>query len=142
MESTATFLVLIDGECILCDGFAKFVAQHDREGVFIFETQQSNAGQQILKIYDLPLDLKTILLVETVGKTERCYQKSTAVLRILSRLSAPYWCAGGCLYLPAVLRDWVYDRVAERRYGWFGKKESCSLPDAVIKERLMRRLND
>jgi len=139
MESS---VVLVDGECLLCDGFARFVAQRDDAGVFLFETQQSNAGQQILKLYDLPLDLKTIILVETKDKTEQCYVKSTAVLRILSRLNFPWSFAWCFLGIPQLIRDWMYVMVAENRYAWFGKKEACSLPDVVVKERLMRRLND
>ena len=135
-------VVLVDGECLLCDGFARFVAQRDTGGLFLFETQQSNAGQQILKLYDLPLDLKTIILVETSGKSEACYVKSSAVLRILAQLSFPWSYAWCCLAVPTFLRDWMYTRVAENRYNLFGKKDTCSLPDAVVRERLMRRLND
>lgn len=135
-------VVLVDGECVLCDGFARFVAGRDDRGVFVFETQQSNAGQQILKLYDLPLDLKTIILVETSGKIEQCSIKSTAVLRILSQLNFPWSLAWCCLAVPQIIRDWLYVRVAENRYAWFGKKEACSLPDVIVRERLMRRLND
>ena len=134
--------MLVDGECLLCDGFARFVAERDAEGVFLFETQQSNAGQQLLKLFDLPLDLKTIVLVEKKAKSEAVYLQSSAVLRILSRLTFPWSAAWCCLAVPPIVRDWLYARVAENRYAWFGKKDACSLPDVAVRARLMRRLND
>lgn len=135
-------MILVDGECFLCDSFAKFVAQRDSEGIFMFETQQSNAGQQILKLYDQPSDMKTIILVEVIGKTEQCYVQSTAVIRVLSRLNFPWSWMKCCLVVPTPLRDWVYSFIARMRYKWFGRKDVCELPSEVLRSRRLRRLND
>lgn len=135
-------MVLVDGECLLCDGFARFVASRDVDGVFLFETQQSNAGQQLLKFFDQSLDLKTIILVESRGKTEELFTKSSAVLKILSQLPAPWSYLRVFLYVPCMIRDWVYVKVAENRYHLFGRKEVCSLPDEVVRARLLKRLTD
>lgn len=37
------------------------------------------------------------------------------------------------LVVPAPLRDAVYDYVAKRRYGWFGKEDEC----IVLQEKEM-----
>jgi predicted DCC family thiol-disulfide oxidoreductase YuxK len=37
--------------------------------------------------------------------------------------------------LPRAIRDWLYDRVARNRYRWFGRKESCELPDPAQRRR-------
>ncbi|CAD7699894.1 unnamed protein product [Ostreobium quekettii] len=134
--------VLIDGECVLCDGFAVFVARHDPHGAFVFETQQSPAGQQLLDLHNLPNDLNTIVLIERSGKAERAHVKSSAVLRIARRLSFPIWLAAGFLVVPSFARDWCYDVVAGNRYRLFGRKETCGLPDKVIRERLTRKLEE
>ncbi|TIX36150.1 MAG: DUF393 domain-containing protein, partial [Mesorhizobium sp.] len=41
------------------------------------------------------------------------------------------------LLLPRPLRDWLYDRVAKNRYALFGRKESCEIPSAELKGRLI-----
>ncbi|GMH43920.1 hypothetical protein BSKO_11854 [Bryopsis sp. KO-2023] len=135
-------MILIDGECVLCDGFTQFVAARDTQGIFFFETQQSNAGQQLLKIYDQPMDLTTVILIEKGAKTERCHVKSTAVLRIMRLLGFPWSLLAMFLILPVFLRDWAYGMVATNRYRLFGKKQSCGLPSEVVRERLMRRLDE
>lgn len=135
-------VIMIDGECVLCDGFTQFVALRDHKGFFYFETQQSNAGQQLLKIYDQPLDLSTVILIEKGPKSERCYLKSSAVLRVVRMLGFPWNMLSVFLFVPETIRDWAYELVARNRYRLFGKKTECGLPSKVIRERLLRRMNE
>ena len=41
------------------------------------------------------------------------------------------------LLMPKPFRDLVYDSIAKRRYKWFGKNESCQLPDESAKNRIL-----
>ena len=41
------------------------------------------------------------------------------------------------LGLPRVLRDVVYDRVARRRYRWFGRTEACLVPGPDLAARFV-----
>ena len=48
------------------------------------------------------------------------------------------WKASGVLWLfPEFFRDLVYDYVAKNRYRWFGKKDSCMLPTAALKDKFL-----
>jgi predicted DCC family thiol-disulfide oxidoreductase YuxK len=38
---------------------------------------------------------------------------------------------------PSGLRDFFYDAFAERRYRWFGKKESCTIPSKEDRQRFL-----
>ena len=42
-------VILVDGDCALCNGYARFVAAWDTANRFYFETQQSPEGRALLE---------------------------------------------------------------------------------------------
>jgi predicted DCC family thiol-disulfide oxidoreductase YuxK len=64
------------------------------------------------------------------------YFKSDAALTVLSHL--PGWGWVHVLRLvPKPLRDAIYNLVARNRYRIFGKYETCFVPDAEMRARVM-----
>ena len=127
-------VVLFDGVCKLCNGWAKFLIKHDQQRLFRLASVQSTEGQAILQWFGLPLDhFDTMAYVED----GRLFVSSAAVLGIFAQLPAPWrWLA--CLRLcPRPLRDWCYDRIARNRYRLFGRYDSCLLPSADHAERFL-----
>ena len=62
--------------------------------------------------------------------------KSDAALTVLSHL--PGWGLTRVLFgLPKPLRDAVYNLFARNRYRIFGKYESCFMPDAAMRGRVL-----
>jgi predicted DCC family thiol-disulfide oxidoreductase YuxK len=61
----ARLVTLIDGDCALCSGYARFVSAADTRGRVYFETQQSDAGKAMLRRAGMPLDLSTIVTLES-----------------------------------------------------------------------------
>ena len=49
-------ILLFDGVCNLCNGVVQFIIKRDKKAKFKFTALQSDAGQQLLKQYNLPLD--------------------------------------------------------------------------------------
>jgi predicted DCC family thiol-disulfide oxidoreductase YuxK len=41
------------------------------------------------------------------------------------------------ILVPRPLRDRFYDFIAENRYKWFGKRESCMIPTPDIRKRFL-----
>jgi predicted DCC family thiol-disulfide oxidoreductase YuxK len=39
--------------------------------------------------------------------------------------------------LPPFIRDGIYNWIARNRYRWFGKRESCFMPDGELRERFL-----
>jgi predicted DCC family thiol-disulfide oxidoreductase YuxK len=127
-------VVLFDGVCKLCNGWAKFLIKHDQQRLFRLASVQSTEGQAILQWFGLPLDhFDTMAYVED----GRLFVRSAAVLGIFAQLPAPWrWLA--CLRLcPRPLRDWCYDRIARNRYRLFGRHDSCLLPSADHAQRFL-----
>lgn len=118
-------IILFDGVCRLCNGWANFIIQYDHRHVFKLCSVQSVQGARLLKHFGYPTDaFETLLLVEG----GRCYVRSEAVFRVLDGLGWPWRLLTVLRAVPAALRDWLYDRVALNRYALFGRYAQCRLP--------------
>jgi predicted DCC family thiol-disulfide oxidoreductase YuxK len=127
-------LIVFDGMCVLCSGFAQFVAKHDPRGQFRFTAAQSKLGQALYRHYGFdPNQPETSLLIDE----GRLYGKSKAFAKILGRLSGPWRCGWLVLGLPRPARDWVYDRIARSRYHVFGRRSACVRPDGSWRNRVI-----
>jgi predicted DCC family thiol-disulfide oxidoreductase YuxK len=117
-------LILFDGVCVLCSRGCRFVSDCDHRGYFRFVPIQSAEGRPLAEQLGIdPGNPKSFAFVVN----GHGYLKSDAVLRIAREL--PRWHLTWALhYLPAALRDGVYDFVARNRYRWFGRRDVCMLP--------------
>ena len=127
-------ILLFDGVCTLCDRSVQFILDHDSAEAFRFASLQSNVGRRLLESHSLDPDrLDSVVLV----KGADVYERSEAAWRIAARLDAPWrWAAVG-RWIPRVIRDWLYDGVAENRYRWFGTREACRMPRPGERERFL-----
>ena len=127
-------IILFDGVCNLCSSAVTFVIKRDKKDTFRFASLQSNLGSELLKKFHID-SLKTdSLILISDGKA---YIKSGAALHIACGLNGGYPLLCGFLILPKFLRNKVYDFIARNRYSWFGKKESCMIPDPEVKSKFL-----
>lgn len=138
-------LLLFDGLCNLCDRTVQFIIRHDPKAKFKFAPLQSDFAAQMLAKFQGEdtagldeeehnvVDPKSIILILR-GKL---YKRSTAVIKIAAELGFPWSLAKVFYILPRGLRDGLYRYVARNRYRWYGKKESCMVPTAELRERFM-----
>ncbi|MGY5847291.1 thiol-disulfide oxidoreductase DCC family protein [Salegentibacter sp. HM20] len=128
-------IILFDGVCNLCNNSVNFIIKHDKKDVFRFASLQSEIGQKLVSERGLdPEELDSIVLIEP---GVAYYRKSTAALEISRELSGGYSLLKNFLFLPESLRDVVYDLVANNRYKWFGKQESCMIPTPELKAKFL-----
>jgi predicted DCC family thiol-disulfide oxidoreductase YuxK len=127
-------LIVFDGVCVLCSGFARFVANRDPSGQFRFTAAQSQLGQALYRHYGFdPSEPETSLLIDE----GRLYGKSMAFAKIMGRLRGLWRCAWLVLGLPRPIRNWVYDRIARSRYRLFGRHSACVRPEATWRNRVI-----
>ena len=134
-QSDGKRLILFDGVCNLCQSSVQLVIRNDRAGKFRFASLQSQAAGSILREHHYANDeLSSVLLIE-----QGClYRKSRAALRISRQMDGPWPLLFYLFYwIPPFLADPVYDFIGRRRYRWFGKKESCWVPDATLRARFL-----
>ncbi|MDY6765129.1 MAG: thiol-disulfide oxidoreductase DCC family protein [Halobacteria archaeon] len=129
-------IVLFDGVCNLCNGFIQFIIPRDPEAKFRFAPLQSEVGNDLLEGFNAQTEeLESIVLVEG----DRYYKKSSAVLRILKHIGGVYSLLYPLRFIPRPIRDYIYDFVADHRYGWFGKKDQCMVPSPENKSRFLEQ---
>lgn len=127
-------LILFDGVCNFCCFWIQFLIRRDPDRQFHFAALQSSAGQGALRRLGLSADnLTTMILVEG----NRHYAKSSAALRIARRMGGLWPLLFVFIAIPAPVRDFFYDFIARNRTRWFGKRESCMIPTAEVKERFL-----
>ncbi|KAK9807843.1 hypothetical protein WJX72_011030 [[Myrmecia] bisecta] len=128
-------VVLFDGVCNICNGGVDSLLKFDKEGKHRMAALQSTPGKQLLQQSGrAPDDISSIVLVEE----GRHYVKSDAILRIGRSLNPAFFVlANAALAVPKVIRDTVYDQVANNRYNLLGKRDTCRLADDAFRERFI-----
>ena len=131
--NTPKAIIIFDGVCNLCNGFVRFVINRDREGYFQFSPLQSEFSKRQLADYKAGQLGDSVVLLEH----GRVFVKSTAVIRILSKLNGVRWLGRLYRIFSPKTRDRIYDWIARNRYRWFGKKESCIIPNKNLQKRFI-----
>ncbi len=128
-------IILFDGVCNFCNGAINFIIKRDKKRVFRYAALQSEAGQQLLKQHDLSTtDLDSFVLVYK-GNT---YKKTSAALYVAQILGGAWKLTGIFRILPSPVRDVAYNIIANNRYRWFGKKESCMIPTPEVRSLFLQ----
>ena len=127
-------IIVFDGHCALCSAWARFVLRHDRRALYRLLAAQSALGQALYRHFELdPTDFETNLLIVD----GRLYVKSEGSIRMAEGLGWPWALAGAFRLLPLGLRDRLYEWVAHHRFKWFGRNESCFLPQPQDRKRFL-----
>ena len=137
MSYPANPILLYDGVCGLCNRLVQFVLKHDTAARFRFASLQSGYATRLLQPHaDNPDDLDTVYVIEAPEALPK--SRSDAVIFILHKLGG-LWAAVGTILriFPKLLRDWGYNIVASRRYRFFGKYETCPLPEKKYQDRFL-----
>jgi predicted DCC family thiol-disulfide oxidoreductase YuxK len=118
-------LLVFDGVCRLCSGWARFVLRYDHGHKITLTTVQSETGQKILT--ELGLDTispESIVFIEN----GTAWFESDAIFRIIGHLSPVWRVLRVFRIVPRSVRDWVYTKIARNRYRLFGRRDICFVP--------------
>jgi predicted DCC family thiol-disulfide oxidoreductase YuxK len=127
-------VILFDGVCNLCNTLVQFVIARDPEARFQFAALQSESGRRILRERGVgEPHPDSLVLVASTG----VFVRSTAALRIARQLRPPWPLAYGLIAVPRPLRDWAYNLIANRRYEWFGRRQTCMIPTPDLRARFL-----
>ncbi len=127
-------LLVFDGVCVLCSGFARFILKRDANFAFRLVTAQSPLGQALFRHYGLATDDFETNLVLADG---RAYAKLDTVAIAGARLGGPWRLLSLLRLIPRPIGDWLYDRVARNRYALFGRTEACMMPPPEWRDRFI-----
>lgn len=128
-------VMLFDGECVLFNRTVWFVLDNERSNVLKFSTLQSKIGQEYLTRFGIPENkFESFVVVEG----DKSYIKSAGIARLTYHMGG-YWKTLSRVFsfVPRGFGDAIYSHVNRNRIRWFGKIESCNLPEESIKHRFI-----
>lgn len=96
---------------------------------------QSEAGQRLLKQYNLPLtDMQSFIFIDQ----GTVYKQSTGALRVCRHLRGLWPLCYYFIIVPGFIRDGIYNWIAKNRYKWFGVRKQCMIPSPGVKARFLQ----
>lgn len=126
-------IILFDGTCAFCERSVRFIATRDG-GYFKFGASQNEEGRALLAKYGTSREAtRSLILIDG----DEISLRSTAVLKIARRMTAPWRWAAVLLLVPRPIRDAVYRVVAAIRYRLAGRSNACEIPPPEIRARLI-----
>ncbi|MEG6510124.1 thiol-disulfide oxidoreductase DCC family protein [Methyloligella sp. 2.7D] len=128
-------ILIFDGECVFCSGFARFLLRHDRDKRFRFLAAQTLLGEALYAHYGIKSDDYESNILLDGG---RAYFKSDGLIRMLAYLGSPWSLGKAGWIVPRGLRDFFYDVIARNRIRWFGRRESCYRPSPEEADRFLQ----
>jgi len=127
-------IIIFDGFCALCSGWAQFVLRHDRKGRYRYLSAQSPLGHALYIHYGLnPEEYETNILIEDGV----AWFKSEGTIRMAEGLGFPWSLAACFRILPLRLRDALYGYIARNRLRLFGRRDTCFRPDRAHEDRFL-----
>ena len=129
-------VMLYDGDCNLCSGSVRFIAERSERSLLAFSAMQSeSAGKALQKIGGTREINETLLVLTGSGVLRR----SDAVLHLLGHMNAPWPRLARVVRLvPAAIRDSVYSVVAKNRYRVLGRRGDCMLRLSGVERRFLQ----
>ena len=132
---TDRILLVMDGECALCSGAARRIANLDKHDAVRITPVRSALGTALMTHYRLdPGDPTTWLMIEN----GRAFGSLPAILRLGRKLHPVFLLAQPLGLLPRKVQDWLYARLARNRYRLFGYTDICAMPDPALQQRLIK----
>lgn len=131
----STPIVVFDGHCVLCSRGVQWMLSRDPDGLTRFAAIQSSIARRLYRHYGLDPDTFDTFMVIDSGLPQTKWRGVLAAARTLPAPWRQLAALGGLV--PTRLGDWIYDIVQRNRIGWFGARETCFVPDAKQKRRLL-----
>lgn len=123
-------VLFFDGECVLCNTAAYWIAARNPSGNIRFASLQSVYAKE-----NLGEDLRSAETMVFMDE-DLFFVRSAAVFEVLKYLPAWRW-VRVLRFIPRSAADWIYNRVAENRFRWFGRQTVCRIPPPDLRERFI-----
>lgn len=108
-----------------------FIYQRDQNQSFYYASLQGETAKSFINSTEIR-KLDTVWFY----KQNTLYRESDAVIMIAREMNYPYRAIKYFKYVPQFIRDRVYHFIANHRYRFFGKRDTCRIPDSSEKRFL------
>ena len=122
-------ILIFDGVCNLCNGLVRFLAKKDRRSCIRFIPYQSITGQLLLKKFNISgIEIDSVIYISDYN----IYFNSSAVLTVLKDIGGVWKMFYFLIIIPGFIRNFLYSFIAHNRYVFFGKRDTCAIPERDI----------
>ncbi len=126
-------IIFFDGVCAMCNTFVDLILRLDRRQQFLFAPLGGETSRKILPPLDENPRNWSMVYVDEAG----IHDQSDASLEVYRRLGGIWSFLGLARFVPRAIRNPIYRVIAENRYRWFGKHETCRLPTPAERARFL-----
>lgn len=128
------WVLFFDGDCAFCSASVRRVARFDKHRRVDFAPLQGKlAAEMGFTKHAGDGDGTMVLLRESDG---RVFLRGDALIELARALGGGWRVFTISRFIPKLLRDFVYQWVADNRYRVMGKAGICQLPDPELVTRL------
>ena len=131
MTKNNSIIVFYDGLCVLCNRSIIWFIKYDTQNILKFSHFKS---EFVLKNHNHVSKIEAVSIIDENGNY---LNRSDAVLYLLKKLKKFKFLRILGSLTPKFVRDSIYNLIAKNRYKWFGKYESCLIPDNKIKSKFI-----
>jgi len=119
-------IVLFDSQCLICDGFVRWIIKVDHKKLLKFSGLQSDKAQHEITKRDIPIPKNgsVVLLLP-----DKFFLESDAIIEVLKITGRSSFLARLINRIPKKWRDSAYRWVANNRYRFYKKRDYCPMPD-------------
>lgn len=128
-------IVFFDGPCVLCNFWVRRLCHWDKKDALRFAPLDH--PEFIKFTAQRNLDLSHLDSIVVWDQTFSYAYEAEAVFMILKRLGGSWKLFLLFSFLPKMIPNGLYRAVAKNRYRWFGKHESCPLPDPKFSHKFI-----
>ena len=124
-------IIIFEGECFICNRFYKWLLRNDKKNHIMFTNIQSKFYSENSNI-DKSKD--SIIVI----RNNKILYESDAINYIFKKTKTQSFLRFILSIFPRFISNSIYRTIAKNRYNFFGKKETCYIPD---KDELKRFIN-
>jgi len=112
-------VLFFDGLCNLCSNLVQFVLKYEKTSLILFAALQSNYAKRILPRSVKEADAVVLLVQGNI------FTGAGAVFKLAGYLRFPWGILQIFRFLPQRLNDRLYRFMADKRFDFFGRRQSC-----------------
>ena len=131
-------ILLYDGVCGFCNKTVQTIIDSDKKGLLKFAALQSEFGETVVARHAELQHIDSVVWVQKdPAGQEKVFIRSRAGLKVMSYLGGAWKLFLIFHIVPAPIRDIFYNLFAKYRYRFFGKYDTCMLPDPKVRARFI-----
>lgn len=126
-------IVFFDGYCSLCSTLVDWLIRIDKTNKLKFASLQGETATRLLGSHSESIDVNTVIYLRENEK----HKRSTAVLWILYDVGGVWVLTKIFMLIPKSIRDLVYTLIANNRFRFMKRRDTCRIPSPDERARLL-----